>query len=144
MSCCFQCIDSARDILDTDLTAMVGESYNRAYGVSNMPFHFFLQLVWESPGMYDLCFFEPSCCSRFLSSLIALLSSVSRAWCLFRCCLNSKRFCSTSLTKTEQKSSGRSGGIDSRCGACLCVFVLGFWHDPNAAFFCERASVSLV
>ncbi|XP_050412148.1 serine/threonine-protein kinase mTOR [Patella vulgata] len=27
-----QCIDKARDILDTDLTAMVGESYNRAYG----------------------------------------------------------------------------------------------------------------
>jgi FKBP12-rapamycin complex-associated protein len=29
-----QCIDKARDILDTELTAMVGESYNRAYGVS--------------------------------------------------------------------------------------------------------------
>ena len=28
-----QCIDKARDILDTDLTAMAGESYNRAYGV---------------------------------------------------------------------------------------------------------------
>ncbi|XP_060066726.1 serine/threonine-protein kinase mTOR-like [Ylistrum balloti] len=27
-----QCIDKARDILDTELTAMVGESYNRAYG----------------------------------------------------------------------------------------------------------------
>ncbi|XP_048250308.1 serine/threonine-protein kinase mTOR-like isoform X1 [Haliotis rufescens] len=27
-----QCIDKARDILDTDLTAMAGESYNRAYG----------------------------------------------------------------------------------------------------------------
>eukprot|EP00795_Rhopilema_esculentum_P000207 gene207-9842_t len=26
------CIDSARDLLDTELTAMVGESYNRAYG----------------------------------------------------------------------------------------------------------------
>ncbi|XP_012554042.1 serine/threonine-protein kinase mTOR isoform X1 [Hydra vulgaris] len=26
------CIDSARDMLDTELTAMVGESYNRAYG----------------------------------------------------------------------------------------------------------------
>ena len=25
-------IDAARDILDTDLTAMVGESYQRAYG----------------------------------------------------------------------------------------------------------------
>lgn len=32
----FQCIDSARDMLDTELTAMVGESYNRAYGVSNL------------------------------------------------------------------------------------------------------------
>ena len=29
-----QCIDKARDILDTELTAMAGESYNRAYGVS--------------------------------------------------------------------------------------------------------------
>ena len=29
----FQCIDKARDILDTELTAMAGESYNRAYGV---------------------------------------------------------------------------------------------------------------
>ena len=29
-----QCIDKARDILDTELTAMVGESYSRAYGVS--------------------------------------------------------------------------------------------------------------
>ena len=29
-----QCIDKASDILDTDLTAMAGESYNRAYGVS--------------------------------------------------------------------------------------------------------------
>ena len=28
-----QCIDSARNILDTELTALVGESYNRAYGV---------------------------------------------------------------------------------------------------------------
>ncbi|GFN76929.1 mechanistic target of rapamycin (serine/threonine kinase) [Plakobranchus ocellatus] len=27
-----QCIDKARDILDTELTAMAGESYNRAYG----------------------------------------------------------------------------------------------------------------
>ncbi|ESO95689.1 hypothetical protein LOTGIDRAFT_214800 [Lottia gigantea] len=27
-----QCIDKARDILDTELTAMIGESYNRAYG----------------------------------------------------------------------------------------------------------------
>ena len=34
--CLLQCIDSARDILDTDLTAMVGESYNRAYGVSGV------------------------------------------------------------------------------------------------------------
>jgi FKBP12-rapamycin complex-associated protein len=30
-----QCIEKARDILDTELTAMAGESYNRAYGVSN-------------------------------------------------------------------------------------------------------------
>ena len=29
-----QCIDKARDILDTELTAMAGESYSRAYGVS--------------------------------------------------------------------------------------------------------------
>ncbi|KAK7093536.1 serine/threonine-protein kinase mTOR-like isoform X2 [Littorina saxatilis] len=28
-----QCIDKARDIVDTDLTAMAGESYNRAYAV---------------------------------------------------------------------------------------------------------------
>ncbi|KAK7494179.1 hypothetical protein BaRGS_00014652, partial [Batillaria attramentaria] len=28
-----QCIDKARDIVDTDLTAMAGESYNRAYSV---------------------------------------------------------------------------------------------------------------
>ncbi len=28
-----QCIDNARDILDTELTALVGESYSRAYGV---------------------------------------------------------------------------------------------------------------
>eukprot|EP00117_Sycon_ciliatum_P040328 scpid3818/ scgid5118/ Serine/threonine-protein kinase mTOR; FK506-binding protein 12-rapamycin complex-associated protein 1; FKBP12-rapamycin complex-associated protein; Mammalian target of rapamycin; Mechanistic target of rapamycin; Rapamycin target protein 1 len=27
-----QCIDTARDIIDSELTAMVGESYNRAYG----------------------------------------------------------------------------------------------------------------
>ena len=27
-----QCIDKARDILDTELTAMAGESYDRAYG----------------------------------------------------------------------------------------------------------------
>ncbi|BFZ23557.1 hypothetical protein BsWGS_26596 [Bradybaena similaris] len=27
-----QCIDKARDVLDTELTAMAGESYNRAYG----------------------------------------------------------------------------------------------------------------
>lgn len=27
-----QCIEKARDILDTELTAMAGESYNRAYG----------------------------------------------------------------------------------------------------------------
>ena len=39
-----QCIDKARDILDTELTAMAGESYQRAYGVSlqsvlyNFPF----------------------------------------------------------------------------------------------------------
>ena len=30
---CLQCIDKARDILDTELTAMAGESYSRAYGV---------------------------------------------------------------------------------------------------------------
>ncbi len=29
-----QCIDKARDILDTELTAMAGESYQRAYGVN--------------------------------------------------------------------------------------------------------------
>ena len=29
----FQCIDKSRDILDTELTAMAGESYDRAYGV---------------------------------------------------------------------------------------------------------------
>ena len=29
----FQCIDAARDVLDTELTARAGESYNRAYGV---------------------------------------------------------------------------------------------------------------
>ena len=28
-----QCIDKSRDILDTELTAMAGESYSRAYGV---------------------------------------------------------------------------------------------------------------
>ena len=28
-----QFIDETRDILDTELTALVGESYNRAYGV---------------------------------------------------------------------------------------------------------------
>lgn len=28
----FQLIDSARDLLDTELTAMAGESYQRAYG----------------------------------------------------------------------------------------------------------------
>ncbi|XP_076451616.1 serine/threonine-protein kinase mTOR-like isoform X2 [Babylonia areolata] len=28
-----QCVDKARDIVDTDLTAMAGESYNRAYAV---------------------------------------------------------------------------------------------------------------
>ena len=28
----FQCIDKARDMMDTDLTAMAGESYQRAYG----------------------------------------------------------------------------------------------------------------
>ena len=27
-----QCIDKARDMMDTDLTAMAGESYQRAYG----------------------------------------------------------------------------------------------------------------
>ena len=32
----FQCIDKARDILDTELTALAGESYNRAYGVSRI------------------------------------------------------------------------------------------------------------
>ena len=35
-----QCIDKARDILDTDLTAMAGESYNRAYGVCLNVFNF--------------------------------------------------------------------------------------------------------
>lgn len=29
-----QCIDKARDLLDAELTAMAGESYSRAYGVS--------------------------------------------------------------------------------------------------------------
>jgi FKBP12-rapamycin complex-associated protein len=33
-----QCIDKARDILDTELTAMAGESYSRAYGVSYIMF----------------------------------------------------------------------------------------------------------
>lgn len=28
-----QCINNARDILDTELTAMAGENYNRAYQV---------------------------------------------------------------------------------------------------------------
>ena len=28
-----QCIDGTRDILDTELTGLVGESYSRAYGV---------------------------------------------------------------------------------------------------------------
>ncbi|GCC41974.1 hypothetical protein chiPu_0025633, partial [Chiloscyllium punctatum] len=28
------CIDKARDLLDTELTAMAGESYSRAYGNS--------------------------------------------------------------------------------------------------------------
>ena len=28
-----QCIDTARDILDTEMTALAGESYNRAYDV---------------------------------------------------------------------------------------------------------------
>ena len=31
-----QCIEKARDILDTELTAMAVESYNRAYGVSSV------------------------------------------------------------------------------------------------------------
>jgi len=31
-----QCIDKSRDILDTELTAMAGESYSRAYGVGFM------------------------------------------------------------------------------------------------------------
>ena len=31
-----QCIDKARDILDTALTAMAGEGYQRAYGVSGI------------------------------------------------------------------------------------------------------------
>lgn len=31
--CILQCIDAARDVLDTELTARAGESYNRAYGV---------------------------------------------------------------------------------------------------------------
>lgn len=30
-----QYIDKARDLLDTELTALAGESYSRAYGVSN-------------------------------------------------------------------------------------------------------------
>ena len=30
--CIEQCIDKARDMMDTDLTAMAGESYQRAYG----------------------------------------------------------------------------------------------------------------
>ena len=30
---CVQCINEARDILDTELSALVGESYSRAYGV---------------------------------------------------------------------------------------------------------------
>lgn len=34
MHVCFQCIDKARDLLDAELTAMAGESYSRAYGVS--------------------------------------------------------------------------------------------------------------
>lgn len=34
-----QCIDNARDILDTELTAMAGESYQRAYGVSMALFY---------------------------------------------------------------------------------------------------------
>lgn len=29
---CVKLIDSARDLLDTELTAMAGESYQRAYG----------------------------------------------------------------------------------------------------------------
>lgn len=29
----FKCIDAARDVWDTELTARAGESYNRAYGV---------------------------------------------------------------------------------------------------------------
>lgn len=28
-----KCIDAARDVWDTELTARAGESYNRAYGV---------------------------------------------------------------------------------------------------------------
>ena len=33
---CSQCIDKARDLLDAELTAMAGESYSRAYGVSSV------------------------------------------------------------------------------------------------------------
>ncbi|CAN7988199.1 unnamed protein product [Ixodes pacificus] len=36
-----QFIDKARDLIDTDLTAMVGESYSRAYGVSHCRSPFF-------------------------------------------------------------------------------------------------------
>ena len=47
-----QCIEKARDILDTDLTAMAGESYNRAYGVrpTTAPTGYVLQ-----PRLRDTC-----------------------------------------------------------------------------------------
>lgn len=46
-----QCIDKARDLLDAELTAMAGESYSRAYGVSlDSETHQVTRLLEDRPG----------------------------------------------------------------------------------------------
>lgn len=63
MSYLLQCIDKARDLLDAELTAMAGESYSRAYGVS-APFR---QPKYSTPGSGALQshFSQPSCAEDY-------------------------------------------------------------------------------
>jgi len=45
----WQAIDRARDMVNTELTALAAESYSRAYGVSwNVVFIVFILILWVS------------------------------------------------------------------------------------------------
>ena len=52
---CIKCIDAARDLLDTELTARAGESYNRAYGVRKEQKYAFIKNIFFQSLWNKIC-----------------------------------------------------------------------------------------